>query len=493
MKTTLPQLASAVLLATALGALPGCGSGTADPAGEAAVDVTDGVVVDATAEAKATVDQPPSHGTTDPCKPPPAVSWMPPRSGQLDQAFGCRGVTVLAFDDDDVQLSALAVLPDDRIIAVGSRYDQATNNTDGWIARFDAKGRLDPGFGQGGVVTSNIESGGGEGFSAVLPLADGSLIVAGHLNPEDADPPAQALVRRLDAAGNFSPAFSSATSGPPVVLIPGMRSATGLALLADGMIGISGDHCPPSAACRAAFGRFAPVTGAPDGHFGSNGVVTTRYGAVAGGNGASVEARAHGIAATRQLTVVVGEAVTATQTSDIGLFRSSAATPAMTSASHPDFDSYESGRAIAATGHGFVVAGTAFAGGVARYFLLGLDGQGEVAPAFGPFGNGRVVVPGPGISADAAAVAIDAGGKVLVAGQMRQTANQQRILVARHDGQGTLDPDFGGAGIASFRPEGGDAAATAIGRQGSGRIIVGGWSAPDGSFRRHAVLLGLRP
>ena len=67
------------------------------------------------------------------------------------------------------------------------------------------------------------------------------------------------------------------------------------------------------------------------------------------------------------------------------------------------------------------------------------------------------------------------------------------VLVARHAAHGPLDAGFGSAGIVTFRPDGGEARATAIGRQSSGRIIVGGWSTPSGSFKTHAVLLGLRP
>ena len=205
----------ATILAAALAAGTGCG-GTADESPTTAAIRT-----------AATVN-PPGIGATNPCIPPAPVPWDPPRAGDLDSSFGCRGVTILALDDDRVTLTALVVLPDDRIVAVGSRYNQPTNNNDGWIARFDAAGRLDPTFGQGGVVTSNIELGGGEGFNDVALLADGSFVAAGYIVPEDLDPSPQAILRRFDAHGKADAAFTNVSSGPPVVMVGGMREATGI-------------------------------------------------------------------------------------------------------------------------------------------------------------------------------------------------------------------------------------------------------------------------
>ena len=399
-------------------------------------------------------------------------------------------MTILALDDDRVTLTALVVLPDDRIVAVGSRYNQPTNNNDGWIARFDAAGRLDPTFGQGGVVTSNIELGGGEGFNDVALLADGSFVAAGYIVPEDLDPSPQAILRRFDAHGKADAAFTNVSSGPPVVMVGGMREATGITVLPDGKLGVSGIQCPPpSGSCRAALGRFDSRSGAPDPAFGTGGIVARLFG-IPGG---PAQAWANGLAATSKTTLVVGEHQVGAAASDVGLMLSPVSDPAAIVTRTLAFDPKEAARAVSPTATGFVIGGTALSNNASRYFLVAVTGTGQIDAGFGPNGNGRVVVQGPGTSAGGYAVAVDAGGRILVAGDARTAADQQRMLVARHAAHGPLDAGFGGSGIATFRPEGGDARATAIGRQGSGRIIVGGWSTPGGSFKTHAVLLGLRP
>ncbi len=92
--------------------------------------------------------------------------------GRLDPGFGTDGMAVVDLDPgtDDV-VSALAVLPDGRILAAGRAGDRFA------LARFLPDGQLDPSFGAGGTVIT------GEGLYAATDMLvdpDGRILVAGQ-------------------------------------------------------------------------------------------------------------------------------------------------------------------------------------------------------------------------------------------------------------------------------------------------------------------------
>jgi uncharacterized delta-60 repeat protein len=110
--------------------------------------------------------------------------------------------------------------------------------------------------------------------------------------------------------------------------------------------------------------------------------------------------------------------------------------------------------------------------------------EGRIAPAGAldpTFGNGGLVTTAFNGSqfADGQAVAVDRLGRTLVAG-----FNSMNFMVARYRYNGALDPTFGGTGIVTinFRPDGSTAdwsnEAHAIAVDASGRIVVAGDSGP---------------
>jgi uncharacterized delta-60 repeat protein len=74
--------------------------------------------------------------------------------GALDSTFGVDGVTapVEGLPPNSSFMSAVAVLPDDRIVAVGWTSEPLNHNRKLLLVRFNADGSLDTGFGEGGFT-----------------------------------------------------------------------------------------------------------------------------------------------------------------------------------------------------------------------------------------------------------------------------------------------------------------------------------------------------
>ncbi|MBN2577779.1 MAG: hypothetical protein JXB10_02220, partial [Pirellulales bacterium] len=115
-------------------------------------------------------------------------------NGDLDTSFGVEGKVV-------TQHPALAVAlqgEDEKIITVGSLLNG--DNNDFSIARYDAEGNLDLSFGTGGVVQTNFSGSSNDLAQAVVVQSDGKIVVAG--SSED-----QFAVARYQANGALDIGF----------------------------------------------------------------------------------------------------------------------------------------------------------------------------------------------------------------------------------------------------------------------------------------------
>src|SRR3990172_3480045 len=89
--------------------------------------------------------------------------------GDLDRSFGSGGTVISDFGG--FSAASLALQPDGKmVVAGGSGFDFA-------LARYNADGSLDAGFGSGGMVTTDF--GDWDGAHAVAIQADGKIVVAG--------------------------------------------------------------------------------------------------------------------------------------------------------------------------------------------------------------------------------------------------------------------------------------------------------------------------
>jgi uncharacterized delta-60 repeat protein len=341
--------------------------------------------------------------------------------GTLDSSFGTKGMVVTAFGLPqgnfrvDASASSVALQSNGEIVVAGSATytwqgevpppAAFTLFTDFAVARYDAGGHLDKGFGNGGeVVTSFGHTAPGHGqdqASGVVVQKDGKIVVVGTATGES--PPyvpgglpiiiqtSQIALARYNTNGSLDSAFG--TNGLVVTGMPNSleNSAAGVALTADGKILIAG-----TAKGRFTLARFT-TAGKLDSTFGTGGFVTT---AIAG----TASSSATGLVLTGQGEIVMaGSAVTTANRSDFTL---------------------------------------------ARYTANGtLDSH---------FGKNGTVLTAIGTSSTASAIALQADGKVVVAGSAWGSGvvmGGQHLALARYLGDAvTADAGPGIEGVALVGP-----------------------------------------
>ncbi len=179
--------------------------------------------------------------------------------GRPDLSFGTDGITTVPFTGyPNVQLYALALLPNGKIIAAGE-------NGDFLLLRLNADGELDTSFGKNGLVTTDLGSW-NDGAWAMVLQPDGKIVAGGH----GASPGNFILVRYLPD-GTLDSAFG--TNGIAETSLGYDDLLFALAIQADGKILAAGTVNEEDFALV----RYLP-SGAPDPSFGTEGVLPVDLG-----------------------------------------------------------------------------------------------------------------------------------------------------------------------------------------------------------------------
>ena len=164
------------------------------------------------------------------------------RHGNLDATFGDAGLTTTDFANSgpDV-LHDLVVQPDGMIVATGQSSVEpgdADQRSDVTVARYDEHGVLDPDFGDGGWVRTDLGSFFDEGRSVALG-PNGTIVVAADVYQ---DGNAQAAAVRYTADGEPDVTFGGG-DGIAVVDTPSTSDqAFGVVVQPNGRIVIAGSH-----------------------------------------------------------------------------------------------------------------------------------------------------------------------------------------------------------------------------------------------------------
>lgn len=424
-----------------------------------------------------------SGGTTDPCNYIPTPPG--PGPGDADPSFGCLGTASHGTADSDYQIRGLAVQSDDKIIAVGSV--SSGTNSDVWVARFSANGKLDATFATGGMYTKNFTAplGGMESAEAVTVQPDGHIVVVGGFQTDNGIDKAGFLIR-LGANGFPDPGFGV---GGTVLLTGKTTWARGIVVQPHDQIAFAGENCPGNGVpCAATMGRFHGITGAPDLVFapGTGGVVSTRF----GGTGS---ARAYGLTGYQYQDQVVLAGVTqgATPGTDIGAMKFNGNVVATSFGTNGmstyNTLSWETAYGISAgpTG-GYLLAEAAPLS--ASFAIRKISYDGVQSTSWGT--NGRALASFAGTGAASYAALGLPNALVAAAGVATTSGGKSRMAVARFNPQGVLDPSFSGDGQATFTARADNSWGNAIARQSTGKLIVAGWSRDDaaGSKMRAAMV-----
>jgi uncharacterized delta-60 repeat protein len=216
-------------------------------------------------------------------------------NGQLDPSFGSGGKVVTDLGAETVAgAAAVAIQANGRIVIAGTRSNGA--GVDFMLARYMSNGRLDAGFGRRGIVLTDLDSGSGDLASAIA-LQGSTIIVAGSTAPASGGPTDFALARytskgRLDTRFGSGGKVRTDFSG-------GSDDAYSLALQGDGRIVVAGASAPFGVPSDVALARYES-DGRLDTSFGSGGLVVQDF------TGTGADDRAAGVAVQTDGKIVVG-------------------------------------------------------------------------------------------------------------------------------------------------------------------------------------------
>ena len=378
--------------------------------------------------------------------------------GANDTSFGTNGLVLTPVPNLPANFDAMADLalqPDGKIVAVGSNLEYTiqssqyvNQHSDVVLARYDADGSLDAGFGTGGLVAINPPVDEDFGYAVALRPGHGQIVVAG----EAARPltfQGRLLIQRYNPDGSLDAGYG--TDGETTTAFIGERNDTDPVkplVLPDGKIVVAGSTSLqryPEGSTFPGGTDFGLAEYNPDGTlntgFGRGGRVITSFGFSPDLNdvtGMALEF-VHGV----PKIVVEGTAVSPGSPGsvlDIALAR------------------YNLDGTL----------DTSFGNGGEATFNLGATGS-ELQSQF--------------IVGSAGGVAVQADGKIVVAcGLSEETAGQSYadFGVIRVDTDGSLDTSFGDGGVVEtdMSPPGSPgsvgAYASSVVIQPDGKIVVGG-------------------
>ncbi|MFN2513497.1 MAG: hypothetical protein ABR568_19015 [Pyrinomonadaceae bacterium] len=376
--------------------------------------------------------------------------------GDLDPTFGSGGIVITSGSDPNHlnTVWAMAIQADGKIVVVGD----GTLGSFAWdfaVVRYNPDGSLDSSFGGTGITTQLTA--GYEGASSVAIQADGKIVVAGNR-----------YVVRYNPNGSLDTSFN----GSGIVITPGV-GALAMAIQADGKIVVAGSGVSGSTS------DFALVRYNADGSLdttlnGTGKVITP------GGSANSVAIQSDGkiIAAgsnydgsNSAFTLVRYNADGTLDTSFNGTGK------VITSVSNSGGDARD--LAIQTDGK-IVVAGYSLAAPgserTADFAVVRYNPDGSLDTSFG--GTGKILIPVSDSHDSATSVAIQPNGKIVVAGSSGSNIGSD-FAVIRLNPNGSLDTSFNGTGkvITSVGDSYDHASSVAI--QADGKIVVAGDTGSD--------------
>ncbi len=380
--------------------------------------------------------------------------------GSLDTTFSADGIVSTDFAGSTDRGYALALQGDGKLFVAG--YATTSNGVDFAAARYNPDGSLDPTFDTDGkaVVDFNAEFEYGQGAAL---QADGKLLVAGMIG---VDLIAGALVR-FNLDGSLDSTFSG--DGKVLTQVAGSEdNAYASALQPDGKLVVAGYS--NSVAWDFALARFNP-DGSLDATFSDDGIVVTQIGID--------DSVIHAVAIQPDGKIVVAGYIDGIVSTDFALARynpdgSLDITFDGDGWLRTDFvfgDDYARAMVLLADGK-ILVAGSAYSGSH-NFALARYNPDGSLDATFD--GDGKLTTDFSGGTDIAFDVALQADGKILVAGEATVASNVDFGL-ARYNADGSLDTTFSGDGKLTTDFSAGYDHASGLALQSDGKIILAGYA-----------------
>ncbi|MFB7357608.1 calcium-binding protein [Streptomyces gardneri] len=393
----------------------------------------------------------------------PGAAWAAP--GDLDPTFGPGpGGRVITPFPGYAEGHDIARQADGKLVVAGLSEGGFA------LARYLPGGGLDPAFGTGGLVTSDFGGGAHSANAVAIQPADGKIVVAGttEVFGEEGGGCCFFSVARYLPDGTPDPEFGEGGL-VRVEEFGGSADGADVAVRSDGRIVAVG---------KGGGGGFALVRLDTDGNLDPS---LGGDGAVVAGFTPSSPQEAGGIARSMALLPdgrVVSVGYVGNTAFDIGVVRylpdgsldTGFSGDGMVTA---DFGGTEFGTAVAVQSDGKILA--AGSGG-AGFALLRYQANGSPDAGFGT--GGRTSVGFPGDGGIAYAMALQANGKIVLAGRADDpdSAEANDFGLARFHPNGTIDTGFGGDGfvVTGF---GDFDEARAVLVQPDGKVVAAGYGA----------------
>jgi len=192
------------------------------------------------------------------------------KDGSLDKSFGGGDGLVTTDFGGNESAHAVVVQPNGAIVAAGSAGSSFA------LARYESDGSLDKGFGGGdGLVTTDFPGSEGDAARALVVQPNGKLVAAGWTSPEVEEPTRFALAR-YDAVGALDKGFGGG-DGLVTTAFPGSEgdATSALLLRPDGkLIAVGTTHIPPFGRGSFALARYDTEGSLDAGFGGGDGLAT---------------------------------------------------------------------------------------------------------------------------------------------------------------------------------------------------------------------------
>lgn len=329
--------------------------------------------------------------------------------GSLDTGFGGGdGLVTTDFGDDHDSAKAVVVEPDGKIVAAGSAGQSFA------LARYNADGSPDTGFGGGdGLVTTVFPESESDSANALVVQSNGKLVAAGWTSPNPEKPTYHFALARYNADGSLDTGFSE--DGRVATSFLGDEVARALLLQPNGKL-VAVGYSEAIGRGSFALARYNADGSLDPGFGGGDGLVTA-------------------------------------------------------------IDNYQAISA-ALQPNGKIVA----AGGWEYFLTARFNSNGEVDAGFD--GSGALFPGYPGTARLARAVQVQKDGRIVAAGNVaNEVTSDDDFGLARYDPDGSLDTSFGGDGMVTTDVTGPFDSATALTLQPDGKVVVvGATGSPKSEF-----------
>jgi uncharacterized delta-60 repeat protein len=388
------------------------------------------------------------------------------REGDLDGSFGSGGTAVTPIGTGGGAANSVAVDAQGRLVVAG--YSGGYPNFKIAVARFLPNGALDPSFNGTGYEITPIGT-----FSRGRSVAidsQGRIVVAGETGTDFA-------VLRYLPNGTPDPDFG--TAGITTTPFGATSQATPLSVVIDpaGRI-VLGGYAYNGSDDDFALARYTD-RGQLDSNFGTGGKVVTPVGSNDEINALAIDAQGRIVAAgyaydgmTTNIRLALARYTDRGDLDSTFGAGGKSVQPVLTGDDEATSVAIDPQGRIVVGSHSGLVPNQEFA--VWRFTT---DGNPDAS-----FGGGRVVSPigQLGVEVAANAVAVDAHGRILLAGQAYNGSNTDFALT-RYDANGVLDPSFGSGGevLTPLGSSSGDGASSMT-IDAQQRIVLAGYGGSGG-------------